>query len=234
MITTRLKIATVSVVAILVAGVWLYSLEKWPPYVDELTENFTANRAAFEKLATKIVKTEYVHVSKTGIYGIPRFTDSKRVVAYTLVDDYRESVNIEDDPEWDDLFLETNVFGVAHSNDVVILTFIGAIQSDERTMYAEYVLSQDYLNEHKVCKPEHKKLDCGMCVVGLSDGWFIEYWWSPDEVVLGGYDRVIDNELSEDEYWEEFDRNLRECRVNGYDAIGYDSGMLLEQHDSEE
>ena len=210
---------------------WLYARNQWPPYIGELTDNFQTNRAAFGRLEEKIVQTEYVHVSKTGIYGIPRFNDSKHVVAEIQENELRKSEIIENDPEWDDLFLKINIFGVTHLDNVVTLTFVGPLRSGERMVYAEYVHSQESLNDRIPCKAEHKKLDCGLCAIGLTDGWFIDYWWSPGEVVPGGYQRVLDDELSEDEYRTEFDRNLRQCRINGYEAIGYDRSLWFEQAD---
>ena len=200
----------------------LSGCEQWPPYEDELRENFTNNREAFDTLRTKIQGTEYIHLSMTGIYGIPRFNDSKHVVADMQGEDHIEQEIIENDPEWDDLFLAANVFAVAQHENVVTLRFIGALENKKRTTHAEYVCGVEQGESRKPCLPEHEKLRCGLCSVDLEDGWFIEYWWSPEEVVPGGLDLLTNDEIPEEEYWELFDQNLKQCRIDGYKAIGYD------------
>lgn len=233
MISLRIKIFAIFSVLILTIVMWLSMGEGWPPYHQELSLNFKANRDAFDRLEEKILQTEFVHVSTTGIYGIPRFNDSKHVVAETQGDEFRESEIIENDSEWDDLFVELNVFGVSHFDDVVSMTFIGPLQREKRTVYAEYVHSQESLDERIECLPEHQSLGCGLCAFSLSDGWFIEYWWSPETIVPGGYDLVLDGELSEEEYRDQFSRLLTECRRDGYKAIGYEMSLWPAENDSE-
>ena len=196
--------------------------DQWPPYQNELRENFTNNREAFDTLKTKIQGTEYIHVSMTGIYGIPRFDDSTYVVANTQGEEYIEQEIIEDDPEWNDLFLAANVFAVAQHEDVVSLRFVGPLEDDKRTTFAEYVYDAAGRESRKTCLPEYEDLRCGLCAVDLADNWYIDYWWSPEELVLGGYDRVLDDEMTNEQYRETFDRNLEQCRFDGYTAIGYD------------
>ena len=99
----------------------------------------------------------------------------------------------------------------------------------KRTVWAEIVHAPDHRTELYPCLEQHKKLGCGACIVDLDTDWFIYYWWTPDELVPGGFDRVLDDEITEDEYRAIFDNNLQQCRIDGYSAIGYDASGWLEE-----
>lgn len=199
----------------------LCTYAQWPPYHDEFRENFTNNRSAFDALEKKIVGTEYFRVSVTGIFGIPRFDDSTGVVGEMEGDEYPESVVIKDDPEWDELLGQANIFAVNNRNNVVSFSLISAIEQGGRKTYVDYVHSVETRDTRRPCLPEYRTLDCGRCVVELVEDRYIEYSWSPVELVPGERNSVLDDDASANEYWDNFDRNLKQCIDNGYKAIGY-------------
>jgi len=208
---------------LLLLAVSLCSCGKWPPYEEELVEKFDSSRESFWALESKLKASKYFRVSQTGIWGIPRFKDSYEVVAEIHGDEFVESETIEDDREWEEHFRKAGLFSVEYYEDIVILGFVGQLPVKNRWVWADYVHSAEHRTELRPCLDEHKKLACGICVVDLAEEWFIRYRWTPEEQVPGGFDRVLEGEITEEEYDELFDKNLRQCRKDGYSAIGYDT-----------
>ncbi len=194
-----------------------------------MVQKFNTNRESFEVLEAKIIASDYFRVSQTGILGIPRFDDSYHVVADKESGEFVEQDIVEDDPEWEEHFRKAGLFSVEYYDSAARFGFVGELPVKKRFVWAEIVHAQDVRTELHLCLEEHKKLSCGACVVDLDTDWFIYYRWTPDEHVPGGFDRVLDDEITEDEYWEIFDENLKQCRIDGYSAIGYDTSGWFEE-----
>ena len=196
--------------------------DKWPPYHEDLEARFTNSREAFEALEAKILETDYNHVSHTGIYGIPKFKETTSVVAYKDSEEGQESDFIEDDPEWNSLLIAASVFAVGNDEGVVSFTFLGPIEERGRMVFVEIIHSAERREPLKECLQKHKEIECGLCAFDLSEDWFVQYYWSPEEIVPDGIDAVVDGDMTEDAYDKAFDENLFQCRKNGYRSIGYD------------
>ena len=214
--------SAVGLAALLFVVPLLGACEKWPPHEEELRRNFEENRVALESLEAKISGTKYFRVSQTGIMGIPRFNDSDHVVADFHGVEFVESDLIENDPEWEQFFRQAGVFSVSKYEDRATFGFVGSLPDKSRSIWVEYVRSAVQRKNLKPCLPEHKNLACGLCVVDLDDQWFLEYWWTPEDVIPDRYEEVLSGQLSDEEYWQEIDAALLECRINGYRSIGYD------------
>jgi hypothetical protein len=200
---------------------------KWPPSHEELAERFSENRDAFEQLEAKILDTHYVEVSGGCFVDSNHEKISNRVTLLRKVDEsdgkayLYEQEYIEDD-EWSDLFCQTLVWSVANYDGIVSFDFGSGFRRNNKTVFAAYTHSRELLESRKPCLPEHIKIPCGLCSVALDDEWYIEYWWSPEELVPGGFEQVLDEEMTEEEYRELLDRDLEQCRTDGLVQIGYD------------
>lgn len=201
---------------------------KWPPYESELVRKFNTSRDSFETLEAKIVASEYFRVSQTGILGIPRLKDSYEVVAEKDSGEIFQTDVLEDDPEWEEHFRKAGLFSVEYYDSAARFGFSSELPVRNRSVWAEFVHAGDAREGLFPCLAEHRKLECGACVVDLDKDWFIYYWWTPADPVPGGFDRVLDEEITEDEYWVIFNENLEQCRLDGYSAIGYDTSGWFE------
>ena len=201
----------------------LVACGKWPPYEAELVEKFKTHRETFETLQSKIEASDYFRVSQTGILGIPRIKDSYDVIAEIEDGESVRREIIQEDREWEELFRRAGLFSVEYYDNAVILGFVGKLTVKNRYVVAEYVHSPEDRAELKSCQEKQRQLGCGLCAVDLDGDWFIRYWWTPDELVPGGFDRVLEGEITEDEYHAIFDEELAKCRLDGYTAIGYDT-----------
>lgn len=214
--------------ATLQAIVFAAGCSRWPPDHKNLTDRFFENRSAFEKLESKILSTNYDRVTGGCVLNSDRELVHTRVTLYwTEIDPVsgelaykRESIQSE---EWNELFCAAIVWSVQQYDGIVSLGFGSGMPLGEKFVGASYVHSEEQLSDRKACLPEHKKLECGLCAVPLDDAWFIEYWWTPDDILPDEYSMMIDGELSEEDYWSQFEQELKRCRVEGYQAIGYDT-----------
>ena len=222
----------------LTSALLVSSCSKWPPYHDDLAERFTENRDAFEELEARILGTHYVRVSGGCVFNSDRERIPTRVKFTWKVDNSEGKDHIYDqksieDEEWSDLFCETLVWSVANHDGVVRFDFGSSVYRNGKSVYAEYTHSRETLESRKPCLPEHKNLPCGLCSVKLDEEWFIDYWWVPEDILEGEYDDVIDGILPEDEYWSRYDEELKQCRIAGYTAIGYDTADWRDKESSD-
>lgn len=200
---------------------------KWPPHHEELADRFNENRAAFEQLEKMILDTDYLRVSGGCIVDKDRKKSSSRVRLTRKVDEPEKKGYLYDqeyieDDAWSDLFCQTLIYSVANYDGIVSFGFGSSFDRDDKFVHAEYTHSRAELESRKPCLQEHQNIPCGLCFVALDDEWFINYWWSPEELVPGGFDLVLDGEMTDEEYRELSDRNFEQCRIDGLTAIGYD------------
>lgn len=127
-----------------------------------------------------------------------------------------------EDEEWGDLICQARIWSVEHFDGVVRFSFGSSIDQNEKTVFAEYVHNADLQNTRLPCVPEHKNIPCGLCSVPLDDEWYIEFWWSPEDIGDDELERVVAGEISDEEYRESINRDLAQCRIDGYAEIGYD------------
>lgn len=204
---------------------------EWPPHQEELAERFEENRDAFEQLEAKILTSNLVRVSGGCVLDSDGERTSNRVQLLRKVDEaegkeYPYERDYVEDAEWTDLFCQVFVWSVENHDGVVTIGFGSSIPHDDMTTFVEYIHSREMLESRRPCLPEIEQIPCGLCSVPLDDEWYLEYWWSPDELVPDGFSRVLDGEMTEDEYRELYDRSLEQCRIDGYREIGYDLDEL--------
>lgn len=202
---------------------------QWPPYRSDLVQHFNENQETFEQLRGKILDTHYLRVTG-GCIG-----DRDGGVKHTLVTITWEPEHTEgqdfvyeqervEDAEWSDLLCKVGgSWGVANYDGIVWIEYGGpSAKQNDRSVHFGYVRSKEMLGSRISCLPEHREIPCGLCSVSLDDEWYVEYWWSPDELLPGVYDGVINGEMTQEEYWLMFDETLAQCRTDGYRAMGYD------------
>ena len=229
----------ISVQLITLSSLFLASAcSKWPPDHDELMDRFADNRDAFELLEAKILATHYVRVSGGCVVDSDQKKISSRVQLTWRVDesegkDYIYDRKNVEDAEWSDLFCEARVWSVANHDGLAKFDFGSSVERNGKSVFAEYTHSKAKLESRKPCLPEHKKLPCGLCSVKLDDEWFIDYWWVPEDLISDELDDMIDGVLSEDDYWARHDEALKQCRIDGYTAIGYDAADWWDQGTNE-
>ena len=203
---------------------------KWPPYHEELAKRFEENRSAFEQLEAKILATHYFRVSGGCVVDSDKQRISNRVklewIDESEGNDYLYDHEYIEDEEWSDLFCRTLVWSVENHDGVLTFDFGSSIDRNNKTTFVVYTHSQELLESRKPCLPEFEDIPCGLCSVLLDDEWYLEYWWSPEELVPGGFERVLAKEMTREKYYELFDRNLHQCRIDGYSEIGYDHDEL--------
>lgn len=203
---------------------WLSACDRWPPQSVELRELFLENRSSFEALEEKILATHYENVAIVGIEG----TDNVKLMWEMATPDEGGAIydwEIVADSEWWSLLRRTQVFSVNQADGVVWFDFGRSLDLDGTTINARYVHSSADLKLRKPCNPKFKSIPCGHCAIEISDGWFIDYWWSPEDLLPVESARMVDGDLTMQEYDAMYDIELLKCRKNGFEEIGYDLSL---------
>lgn len=210
----------------------LSACDRWPPYRDDLVEHFNENKDAFEQLRAKIIDTHYLSVGG-GCIGDRDGGLKHTPVTFTWEPDHAEGEDFVyeqesvEDAEWSELFCKVGGWDVVSYDGIVRFEFGGpSAEQNDRSVRFAYVHSKEMLASRIACLPEHKEIPCGLCSVALDDEWYVEYWWSPEELLPGVFDRVLDGEMTREEYRSMFDETLAQCRIDGNRAMGYDLDSL--------
>ena len=217
-----------------VCALAMSACSEWPPGHRELSQRFYGDREAFVQLEARLLETEYVQVSGGCVPESDRENVSMRV---TLTKEVRDSVGEQNlyeqeyvnDDDWTDLFCRTSVWAAEKHDGAVGFDIGSRLDRNSKEVFAWYIHSQEKMQALKPCLPEFKTIPCGLCSLELDGGWYVEYSWSPEELVPGGFDRVLDEDISENEYYDQFYRNLDQCRKSGYSKIGYEPDMLQDR-----
>lgn len=188
--------------------------ERWPPAESDLREHFTEKRHAFEALAEKIRSSEFGHVSRgfgSEIYVVP------------AAGDYNDRFKPENSVDWLSLLDATRMSLVDRDSDNSVSFDASFLfpDSESRTGLIAYVNDAELHDSATICDPDHEKIPCGYCVVGLGDDWFISYLWIQTLFDRERYDAFVEGELSFDEYSYERDKAQEQCRVDGLNEMGY-------------
>ena len=203
--------------------------EGWPPNSEVLESRFHENQHAFEDIRTRILGTEY--------YWAGPFRDGD-TLAMAL--HREECVPVEgylqcqmdsdriDDAQWARLFGEARVFDVRQHDGVVrlephpVLTlnrFLSRDRFDDRSIWITYANDPRPDVERAECVAELKDIDCASCSIPLGENWFIEYWWTPKDLVPEALDSYVSGDMPADEYDQIYDAAYEKCLQEGFEAI---------------
>jgi len=67
----------------------------------------------------------------------------------------------------------------------------GTAESGKYSDTVAYVHDPLANSKYRVCAPEHKKIDCGECVVKVDHEWWIYYVWYPDDLGSGQFNQCL-------------------------------------------
>ena len=229
-VTTTMGINLKSV-ALVFAPVLIAGCDAWPPESAFLTEHFLNNRQSFVALERKLEASDYSEVAQEGILGIGRYSEPPQVVAWERSDDEDSDwIEITDDPEWYELLNEAGLFSVTERASGFSFSLWGLSWLHEgRFYYVSYIHDAGYRDRLMACQPEYQAIPCGFCAVDMpGHAWFLEYEWYPEHVLPPPENTEIDILNGPDEAYEQaYSEAFRECRVEGYRAIGYEHSEWL-------
>ena len=204
----------------------------WPPDSDQLKNRFLQNRESFVALENKMLSSDYDRVVQY------RTTDANLVLfEWSENDEQGNDIrqrSIEEAPDWWDILAASKVFTASQGDGIVsfeptpvlskrLKWLIGLRPNDNRSMHIHYVHHAGLRTSIRPCETGFESLGCGACIVDIGDDWFIQYWWFPRDFVQGGFDRVLDGELSEEEYDALSEQRMEQCFAEGAEATEYRS-----------
>ena len=191
----------------------LCSCDSWPPYQDKATENFLDHRDSLEALETKFSSSKYISVS---------IAAGDNAIGRLEVEGGLSREFIDDDPEWASLFKEAQVTQIIRRDKAFVFAPSAPHSKDGRETEISYTHFFTEEPELKECKPEFEDLRCGVCGVRIESKWWIDYMWYPYPILEAEHQKYLDNQLPDEEYFEMQDAAIRECRIEGLTAIGYE------------
>ncbi len=201
-------------VLLFVTTVALSACGKWPPYKDDIVENFHDRRAEIEALEAAFNKTDYWDVTFGPGESAKTRVETERGLIYQ---------KLEDGVDWYDLLRSANVHRIrkthTHSgNDFELL----AAEKKGRWFNSHYTHESGNESEFNECQDEYSDIPCGTCSISLDAGWWFQTMWSPRQLLSDEYyEKVGTGELGFEESSELREKAYRACFIDGYTRLGY-------------
>ena len=185
---------------------------KWPPYKDDIVENFHEKRTAIETLEAAYSETEYWDVT----FGPGETAETRIETEHGLT--YQK---LEDETDWVTLLRSANVYRVRKTDNGVEFELLIPGKKD-RWFSSHYIHEPGNKSEFNECEDEYADIPCGACSVSLDDGWWFQTRWSPGQILSDDeMEQVGTGELSFEESSALSERALRACYLEGYRRLGY-------------
>lgn len=145
----------------------LFGCEAWPPYSDELKENFAVNRHEFEELRRVMSESDFFEATYSVRLGQlqTRYDDREGIF-------YIDGENASDVKK---LLESTKVDSARRLSDRFEFDLVSK-QIWDRTYLISYVYRAKSL-ELKPCGHNDQKTDKGFCEIRLDEFWALEYSW---------------------------------------------------------
>ena len=189
----------------------LFGCSEWPPQEQELVEKFTANRQDIETLKTMLEESKYETVSPSFGKILAHFWDGEPFDGQIM-----QQENPGNSDEWARLFERTGLDGIQLNDDgEILLTAQLYVFGEGYDSHATYINSAEIQNEIRRCEKGFADANCGRCIVHIDTDWWIVYGWWPNDLTDEPFDAWMNEEMSEDEFYEIHDTIHNECMTEG-------------------
>ena len=185
---------------------------KWPPYKDEIVDNFHDKRAAMEALEAAYDVTDYWDIS----FGVGE--SAKTTVE---IEGGRTNQKLDDGTNWHGLLVSANVYRIQKTDYGNEFELLIPGKKDKRFI-SRYIHEPGRESKFKECQDDYSDVPCGICSISFDSGWWFQTRWSPNQILSDEQEeKVGTGAIDFDEARVLSAKALRACYIDGYKQLGY-------------
>lgn len=190
---------------------------EWPPLKNKLPVYLAERKVAIEALVEALDEAPF------GRLYCPQCGVDDTIRTEQWIDGHWHPVENPEAERFVMLLHEAGVFGIGKRSDGAYDLEVHAYDrsNPRRSTLIQVLFGRDDQSDGYIdCAPEHRMITCGTCKVAVDHELWIRYAWSPVEwpVDIDAYMEAGDFEG----YTNRVDELERQCRLEGYAAIGYE------------